>query len=881
MKIANALNAKVSNPTIVYVDGNPEIGSDTLGNGSVLKPWATVSYALSQLPASATDFYTIMVAGIVNDPTQIKLKPNVNIRGYTQGSTITSPLPIILDISFNSILDQGPYLENLQITHDLNYDASFVTSPSSPYFQLNNVAVYGNFTVRGSAANNVVPYFFSYYSYFSGTTQIINSTHTSISDFYNNLTINDTELQYSDSSISSLTCGSSYLRNVMSIKINGSVIENIVLAAPLSLLFTPTFRITNSDIRGTRILDGGKMILNTDVDSWVDYTLTNGAQIQLLSDAKGLKETYSPTDYTPTTQTVDGHFRGVNASLALKANTASLSTVAFSGLYSDLSSKPIFAAGNGLAVSSLSGTITYQIDSSVTQQGNTFNGVSQLVKTDVAGKIPLSVLPTGSTVYQGTWNASTNAPTLSNSSIEASGHFYIVSVAGTVNFGAGNISFDIGDWVISNGTVWGKVDNSDAVTSVNGAQGAISLGFHNLDDTQVTSPVNNSVMIYDNALTKWKNITLSQLQSTLNTASFAANQVLLGAAGGVIQGSSALTFSAGTMNLTGQIIATGNLVSGSGVNAVNGNFSGTVSAILLSGNIDINNVSTNAIQASAVTNAKLANMVANTIKANLTGGTAAPTDATIAQLQVALNTNNFAANQVLFGGAGGAIQGNSGLTYNGTTLAIFGGTSAVVLTGTNPTINFGANSINIAHASAPSAFFTNSINGDLCIRQANTSNKILIGVTGGISQLTITNTLAAFNVGMTLPTTGGVAGTLDYYEKNTADILSMSGPWVAQNWTVTYSRVGNIVVASFPDLYAAVTTPGGNISAAGAIPAKFRPATAKTFEVTVVDGVSFGSLGAGRLVIDNAGVITIYPVAGGTFSAANAGIVATPLSWLV
>jgi len=77
--------------------------------------------------------------------------------------------------------------------------------------------------------------------------------------------------------------------------------------------------------------------------------------------------------------------------------------------------------------------------------------------------------------YKGTWNASTNTPTLSNSDTGKTGFLYQVSVAGTVNFGAGAISFEIGDKVVNNGTIWDKWDMTDAVTSVNGQAGVVVL----------------------------------------------------------------------------------------------------------------------------------------------------------------------------------------------------------------------------------------------------------------------------------------------------------------------------------------------------------------------------------------------------------------------
>lgn len=79
----------------------------------------------------------------------------------------------------------------------------------------------------------------------------------------------------------------------------------------------------------------------------------------------------------------------------------------------------------------------------------------------------------GGVYYQGTWNASTNSPTLV-SSTGTKGHYYVVSVAGSTNLD-GITDWKIGDWAIFNGTTWEKVDNTDAVSSVNGALGAVSL----------------------------------------------------------------------------------------------------------------------------------------------------------------------------------------------------------------------------------------------------------------------------------------------------------------------------------------------------------------------------------------------------------------------
>ena len=67
-------------------------------------------------------------------------------------------------------------------------------------------------------------------------------------------------------------------------------------------------------------------------------------------------------------------------------------------------------------------------------------------------------------VYQGTWDALLNIPSLT-SGIGTQGEYYIVSVAGNTNLN-GVTDWQIGDWAVFNGTVWQKIDNSDAITSV-------------------------------------------------------------------------------------------------------------------------------------------------------------------------------------------------------------------------------------------------------------------------------------------------------------------------------------------------------------------------------------------------------------------------------
>ena len=134
------------------------------------------------------------------------------------------------------------------------------------------------------------------------------------------------------------------------------------------------------------------------------------------------------------------------------------------------------------------GTMAEQDANNVAITGGTMSGVTVtgyipttekaqplgVATLDAGGKVPQSQIPLmGDLNYQGTWNASTNTPTLT-SSVGTKGYYYVVDVSGTTNLN-GITDWVIGDWAIFNGSIWQKVDNTDAVTSVNGQTGAVVL----------------------------------------------------------------------------------------------------------------------------------------------------------------------------------------------------------------------------------------------------------------------------------------------------------------------------------------------------------------------------------------------------------------------
>jgi hypothetical protein len=164
--------------------------------------------------------------------------------------------------------------------------------------------------------------------------------------------------------------------------------------------------------------------------------------------------------------TLTGYVKGNGTSAMTASATVPNTDITGLGTMSTQNSSNINVTGGSISGTTVSGYIP-------TADEGVANGVATL---DSGGKVPVSQLPAavlGALSYQGTWDASTNTPTLT-SSVGTKGYYYVVSVAGNTNLN-GITDWLVGDWAVFNGTVWQKVDNTDAVTSVNGLTGAVVL----------------------------------------------------------------------------------------------------------------------------------------------------------------------------------------------------------------------------------------------------------------------------------------------------------------------------------------------------------------------------------------------------------------------
>ena len=152
--------------------------------------------------------------------------------------------------------------------------------------------------------------------------------------------------------------------------------------------------------------------------------------------------------------------------------------------YRDLSATAAGVASQAAVDATAAKNAAQVIKDSINNNIGLPNGIAPL---DSAGRLPASLLPLSALEYKGTWNASTNVPTLTDAS-GSLGDMYRVTTAASRNLGSGTIAFAVSDYVIHNGTIWEKVDTTDAVTTVAGRSGAVVLtktdvGLANVDNT--------------------------------------------------------------------------------------------------------------------------------------------------------------------------------------------------------------------------------------------------------------------------------------------------------------------------------------------------------------------------------------------------------------
>jgi plastocyanin len=171
-------------------------------------------------------------------------------------------------------------------------------------------------------------------------------------------------------------------------------------------------------------------------------TLTTNATTDTITVASGFNQSLNTTNSVV--------FNSVTAG-TLVSNGVGTPTYTSAGDF-------IFNTGNSVGALVLNGDLEVTGSATLGNVGIA-NGIASLGADGklTAGQIPSSL--TGAVVFKGTWDASTNTPTLADGS-GLPGWQYAVSVGGTRNLGSGSVVFVAGDSVIYNGTIWQRIPAS-------------------------------------------------------------------------------------------------------------------------------------------------------------------------------------------------------------------------------------------------------------------------------------------------------------------------------------------------------------------------------------------------------------------------------------
>ena len=252
------------------------------------------------------------------------------------------------------------------------------------------------------------------------------------------------------------------------------------------------------------------------------------------------------------------------------------------------------ASGTGLTGGPITTTGTLSIaNTGVTAGTYGSAAVIPVIAVNNQGQITsISTQPTNAPAYQGTWNASTNSPLLV-SSVGTAGYYYVVSVAGNTTLN-GVSGWAVGDWAIFENGVWQKI------------AGSSSESFTNLTTTNLAVTGLTGYMYANNtggnvtASTTIPNTAISGL-GTMSTQN--ANAVAV--TGGTINGTTigATTASSGAFT----VLSTSSTTSTTPTLSFNGSNSNMASGAIVSGSYLQNLLQNKSGTANASTNYVLSN----------------------------------------------------------------------------------------------------------------------------------------------------------------------------------------------------------------------------------------------------------------------------------
>lgn len=322
---------------------------------------------------------------------------------------------------------------------------------------------------------------------------------------------------------------------------------------------------------------------------------------------------------------------------------------------------------------------------------------------DGGGKVPITQLPSSIMEYQGTWNATTNTPTLADGA-GSGGDVYRVATGGTQNLGSGSITFDVGDYVIYNGTIWEKSDTTDAVASVNSMTGNVTLTTANISevtnlyytDVRARAAISESVtgLSYDSAtgilsLTSGYVIPTTTEETNWNTAYGWGNHA---SAGYLTSVTAHNLLSATHGDTTAASVVRGDLVIGSGATPKWSRLAVGIAGTYLAGGTEPAWVTLNQAAVAGLTTASsptFAGLALGSGSLTMTGSLGATgarlTKGWFADLQTtnAPIIDTLTAGRIVYVGASKELVDSANLLFNGTAQTITGVSAGASITSLN------------------------------------------------------------------------------------------------------------------------------------------------------------------------------------------------------
>ena len=382
----------------------------------------------------------------------------------------------------------------------------------------------------------------------------------------------------------------------------------------------------------------------------------------------------------------------------------------------------------------------------------------------------------GGLSYQGTWNASTNTPTLA-SGVGVNGYYYITATAGSTNLD-GITDWQIGDWLMFNGTVWQKIDQSNLVTSVNGQTGAVSLTSTNISEgtnlyytdararasvsagtgisySSATGVITNAAPDQTVALTAGTGISTTGTYPNFTIANTAPDQTVVLTQGGT----TTITGTYPNFTISSDDQYDGTVTSVSGTGTVNGiSLSGTVTSsgsLTLGGTLDlssppaIGNTAANTGAFTTLTSSSGATLQGLTVGR---GAGAVSTNTAVGASALAANTS----------GAQNTVIGNqAGATTNAAYLTAVGYQAARYNTGDGNTA-IGTNALLVSSGVNGTGSNNTAIGKDALIANTTASNNTAVGYQAGYSNTTGTRNAAFGMQSLYANTTGNYNAALSY-----------------------------------------------------------------------------------------------------------------------